>query len=74
MNKNRTITFLLALFLGAFGAHRFYVAKPGTACTILVMTFSVFLSPISIIWQIVDVIMIATGSFKDGKGGEIKEW
>ena len=30
MNKpNRTIAILLALFLGGFGAHKFYMGKPG---------------------------------------------
>lgn len=60
--------FLLCFFLGVFGAHRFYAGKIGTGVLELV-TFGGFG-----IWWLVDMIMIATGSFTDGQRQKITEW
>ena len=60
--------FLLCFLLGVFGAHRFYAGKPGTA---LLQLFT--LGGLGI-WALVDLIMIATGSFTDGRGRRITEW
>ncbi|MFO7289198.1 TM2 domain-containing membrane protein YozV [Planifilum fulgidum] len=35
--KSMAVAYLLAIFLGYFGAHRFYVRKTGTAVTQLVL-------------------------------------
>jgi TM2 domain-containing membrane protein YozV len=56
---------LLALFLGAFGAHRFYVGKVGTGIIQLLTCGGAG------IWAIVDIIMIATGSFTDKEGRKL---
>lgn len=53
---------LLAIFLGAFGAHRFYVGKIGTGILQLLTCGGAG------IWAIVDIVFIATGSFKDKEG------
>ena len=53
---------LLCFFLGALGAHRFYVGKIGTGILQL-LTFGGLG-----MWALVDFVMIATGNFKD-KGG-----
>jgi TM2 domain-containing membrane protein YozV len=58
---------LLAIFLGAFGAHRFYVGKVGTAILQLLTCGGVG------IWAIVDIIMIATGSFTDKEGRKLSK-
>ena len=57
--KSKTTALLLCIFLGLFGIHRFYVGKVGTG---LIYMFSWGLFGVG--W-IVDIVMIATGSFKD---------
>jgi len=61
-DKNWIATLLLCIFLGGLGIHRFYVGKVGTGILML-LTGGVF----GILW-IIDIIMIAIGSFTD-KGG-----
>ena len=61
--KDWLITLLLAIFLGIFGVHRFYVGKIGTGILMLLfgwMTLG--------IWLLIDIIMIACGKFKDANG------
>jgi TM2 domain-containing membrane protein YozV len=60
--------FLLCVFLGVFGAHRFYVGKKGTAVLQLLTLGGLG------IWAFVDLILIATGSFRDFRGEKITEW
>ncbi len=60
--------FLLALFLGVFGVHRFYAGRWASGVLQLV-TFGGFG-----IWALIDVIMIACGGFKDAEGNKIVEW
>jgi TM2 domain-containing membrane protein YozV len=59
---------LLCVFLGVFGAHRFYVGKTGTA---LLQLFT--LGGLGI-WMLYDLIMLVTGEFTDGEGNRITEW
>lgn len=57
--KSKTTALLLCIFLGGLGVHRFYVGKGGTGILYL---FTVgFLG----IGWIIDIIRIATGSFRD---------
>ena len=58
-SKDWLCTLLLAIFLGSLGIHRFYVGKIGTGL-IWFFTLGVF----GIGW-VVDIIMIACGSFRD---------
>ncbi|HEY2851461.1 MAG TPA: TM2 domain-containing protein [Gemmatimonadaceae bacterium] len=60
--------FLLCFFFGVFGVHRFYAAKIGTGVLELVTIGSFG------IWWLVDLILIATGSFTDGDGSKITAW
>ena len=57
---------LLCYFLGVLGIHRFYVGKVGTGI-LMIVTFGGFG-----IWVIVDMVLIATGSFRDKQGLLIK--
>ena len=56
-SKNWIAALLLCIFLGGLGIHRFYVGKVGTGILML-LTGGVF----GILW-IIDIIMIAVGSF-----------
>ncbi len=67
-NKSRLITFLLCLFLGEFGIHRFYVGKIGTGMLWLISN-----GFLGIGW-IIDLVMIIGGSFEDKNGNKIIEW
>ena len=57
--KSKTTALLLCLFLGGVGAHKFYVGKAGAGLLYL-FTLGLF----GIGW-LVDLILIATGSFRD---------
>ena len=67
---NRTVTLLLTsgMFLGMCGLHRIYVGKIGTGilwlCTGGLLGFG----------QLVDIIMILTGGFKDKYGKFVDDW
>lgn len=60
--------FLLALLLGPFGAHRFYVGKTGTGILQIVTLGGLG------IWTLVDLVMIVTGNFRDKAGERLTEW
>ena len=60
--KSKLTALLLCIFLGYFGIHRFYVGKSGTGILYL---FSCGLFGIG--W-IIDIILIATGAFRDSMG------
>lgn len=60
--KDWLTTLLLCIFLGGLGVHRFYVGKIGTGF-LMMFTFGGLG-----IWTLIDLIMVATSSFKDKKG------
>ena len=64
--KDWLITLLFSIFLGSIGIHRFYVGKIGTGILQLITLGGCG------IWTLVDIIMIATGNFKDKDGNVIK--
>ena len=56
------------LFLGLIGVHRFYVGKIGTGI-LMVLT----LGGLGI-WTLIDLILIAAGSFRDKEGRRVFLW
>lgn len=67
-DKSRGIAFILAIVLGVFGAHRFYVGKIGTGILMLVTVGGLG------IWYLYDVIMVASGAFRDAEGRRVLRW
>jgi len=65
-NKSWVVTFLLCLFLGAAGFHRFYAGKIGTGLLWL------FTGGFFTIGWIIDLICILFGCFRDAYGRPIK--
>lgn len=60
--KSNIAALLLCIFLGTFGAHRFYVGKMGTALLMLI-TLGGFG-----IWNLFDLIIISCQDFRDIEG------
>ena len=67
-NKSRLVALLLCFFVGALGVHRFYVGKVGTGVLMLLTLGGLG------IWALIDLIMIAIGSFKDASGRAVFVW
>jgi TM2 domain-containing membrane protein YozV len=66
--KKNLAMFLLCFFVGWLGAHRFYAGKPLTGVLMLITLGGLG------IWQLIDLIIIIVGAFKDGEGRTISEW
>jgi TM2 domain-containing membrane protein YozV len=65
-DRSWTVTILLAIFLGLFGAHRFYAGKYLTGALWL-FTAGMF----GIGW-VIDILLILTSTFLDKDGYTIK--
>lgn len=68
VNKEWLISLLLCLFLGVFGAHRFYTGHIGTGIVMAILTFTGIGAFASGIWALVDLIFIAIDNFKTADG------
>ena len=74
--KSKLVAGLLAIFLGSFGVHNFYLGFTGKAVAQLLITVLTCGagSVISAIWALVEGIMILTGKNNtDGKGNLLGE-
>jgi TM2 domain len=67
-DRNRLAALLLAILLGWMGAHRFYVGKIGTG---LVFLFTMGFLYIGVIY---DLVLIATGEFRDDQERRVVRW
>ena len=67
-NKSRMVAFILCLVIGCIGAHHFYVGRIGYGILYL------FTGGLFGIGWLVDVILLATGSYKDQYGLFVSDW
>jgi len=62
------VALALATVLGLFGAHRFYVGKTGTGVLMAVTLGGAG------IWWLYDMILVASGSFRDANDRLVRRW
>lgn len=66
--RSRAVALALAVVLGWFGGHRFYVGRIGTALFQLVTLGGLGL------WALYDAILIGTGNFRDAEDRRLLSW
>jgi TM2 domain-containing membrane protein YozV len=66
--RSRLVALLFCILLGWIGVHRFYVGKTGTG-VLMVLTIGGLG-----IWTLIDLILIAVGSFRDKEGRRVFRW
>jgi len=74
-NKSKVLAGLLGILLGALGIHRFYLGYKLIGAIMLLITAASLgrLAPITVLWGMVEGILILTGKMKKDKyGGELK--
>jgi hypothetical protein len=67
-DKTRGVALPVAVLLGVFGAHRFYVGKIGTGLLMLGTIGGCGL------WWLYDLILLAAGEFRDSDGRRVVRW
>ncbi len=75
VNTRWLTTLLLCIFIGAFGAHRFYVGKTNTAVAMLLVSLLLGWTGVGFlvtgIWALVDLVQIICGNFTDANNQKI---
>jgi TM2 domain-containing membrane protein YozV len=66
--RSRLVALLFCILLGFLGVHRFYVGKIGTGILMLLTIGGLG------IWQLIDLILIAVGSFRDKENRRVFRW
>jgi hypothetical protein len=67
-DKSRGVALLLALLLGPFGGHRFYVGRVRSG-VVMALTLGG-----AGIWYLYDLIVVAAGGFHDAEGRLVLAW
>jgi TM2 domain-containing membrane protein YozV len=67
-DRSRLVALLFCILLGVFGVHRFYVGKIGTGILMLLTLGGLG------IWTLIDLILIAVGSFRDKQNRRVFRW
>jgi hypothetical protein len=67
-DRTRGVALPVAVLLGIFGAHRFYVGKTGTGLLMLVTMGGCGM------WWLYDVILLVAGEFRDADGRRLVKW
>jgi hypothetical protein len=67
-DRTRGVALPVAVLLGVFGAHRFYVGKTGTGVLMLVTMGGCGL------WWLYDLILLVAGEFRDADGRRVVKW
>lgn len=70
-DKSKLVAGLLELFLGGFGAGRFYLGYNGMGVAQLLVT--IFTCGVGGLWPLIDAIMILTGNVRDPFGRPLQE-
>jgi TM2 domain-containing membrane protein YozV len=73
-DKSRLLALILAILVGAFGIHRFYVGKTGTGVAMVLLDLTLVGFAVTGIWALVDCLFIAFGEFTDSQGYKLVEW
>ena len=56
--KNIVVAYLLLIFLGVFGAHRFYLGRTGSAVVQLILTLTFVGLIVTAIWVFIDLFLV----------------
>ena len=84
-SRSRLATVLLTIFLGIFGAHRFYIGKTRTAIVMLTLSILYLITvrfwgiaiislAVVALWTFIDFIFAVAGIMRDREGKLIKGW
>ena len=74
--KSKLVAGLLGILLGGLGVHNFYLGYTGKAVAQLLIALLTcgFGATVTLVWGLIEGIMILTGSInKDGKGNPLKD-
>ena len=71
--KSQTVAFILAVTLGQFGMHRFYLGYNKIGTIMFILTLTGIGAFITSIWALIDAIHILTGKLKPADGSEYRD-
>ena len=73
-SKNTIHAFYIWVFIGVVGAHRFYLGRWKTGLAMLVLTLSVYGSPVSFCWWMYDLYLLLTAKLTDANEMPMRSW